>query len=381
MKSTSMNSNSHAAQGRASAVSAGCAGAAHHKGQHGLTLIEVMISITISLILLAGVMQIFTSSRQTYRVQDSMARLQENGRFALSFLSRDVRLGDYWGCLADPTVLVNNLAPAGAGFIPFSGANGVTGANDTGLKGSDTITLNAATPVTGGITIIPPFMANTASPIQVTVPNLLRVGNIVVIANCTNADVFQIQSGDPGGNLGVGVAGSIIHAAGIPVGPPLPVLPAGPGNNVGGTLSARYAADAQLMTAQSITYSIQADPANGNEPTLFSTTNGVNVALVEGVENMQILYGEDTDPRLVTIPPTPLTPANYSANRYVPANTVGLVMANVVSIRIGLVLRTKENNLSTSVQSYNFNGAVVTPADRRLRRVFSTTIGLRNRGA
>ena len=371
MKSTSMNGHIH-----------------HHKGQHGLTLIEVMISITISLILLAGVMQIFTSSRQTYRVQDSMARLQENGRFALSFLSRDVRLGDYWGCLADPTVLVNNLAsagpaPSGVGFIAFNGASGITGANNVAvaptLAGTDTITIQTATPVAGNINIVAPFMAVTTDPINIApTTNALRVGDIVVVASCTNADVFQISHGNPGGNLAASAltpAGRIFHAAGLPT----PAPPAGPGNN-GGTLSALYNATAQLMTAQSITYSIQFDGANNNEPTLFQSVNGgAAVALVEGVENMQILYGENTTPPPAanTLP----TAINFSADRYVPAGTAGLVMANVVSIRIGLVLRTKENNLSTSVQTFNFNGAVVTPTDRRLRRVFSTTIGLRNRGA
>ncbi len=317
-----------------------------------------------------------------------MARLQENGRFALSFLNRDVRLGDYWGCLADPTVLVNNLAsagpvPSGVGFIAFNGASGITGANNVAvaptLAGTDTITIQTATPVAGNINIVAPFMAVTTDPINIApTTNALRVGDIVVVASCTNADVFQISHGNPGGNLAASAltpAGRIFHAAGLPT----PAPPAGPGNN-GGTLSALYNATAQLMTSQSITYSIQLDGANGSEPTLFSTTNGVNVALVEGVENMQILYGEDTN--MVFPPPAP--PAlngDRSANRYVVAGTVGLDMRRVVSVRIGLVLRTKENNLSTSVQSFNFNGAVVTPADRRLRRVFSTTIGLRNRGA
>lgn len=58
----------------------------HLDKQRGLTLMEVMVAITISLILLAGVMQIFLGSRQTYRMQDGLARLQENGRFAMDFI-------------------------------------------------------------------------------------------------------------------------------------------------------------------------------------------------------------------------------------------------------------------------------------------------------
>ncbi|NOX76094.1 MAG: prepilin-type N-terminal cleavage/methylation domain-containing protein [Gammaproteobacteria bacterium] len=60
--------------------------------QQGMTLIEVMISITISLVLLAGVLQIFASNKATYRVQDAMARVQEGGRFAIHFLTKDLRV-------------------------------------------------------------------------------------------------------------------------------------------------------------------------------------------------------------------------------------------------------------------------------------------------
>ena len=336
--------------------------------QHGLTLIEVMISVTISLILLAGVMQIFTSSRQTYTVQDSMGRLQENGRFALSFLTRDVRNGDYWGCLPNATSIVNNVT-GGGGF----------GAVVTGIAGTDgpldTITVAMATPL--NISVVAPFRADSAATLSVTSPNTLTQGRIVILSNCTSGDIFQISNANPGPGNGNIVAN--IGAATVPGNTFITPVAACGGTNC---LSARYGGDAQMLTTQIITYSIANDPANENEPTLFQSVNGgAAVALVEGVENMQILYGEDLDPRPITVPPTPLNVANFSANRYVPAGTAGLIMANVVSVRIGLVLRTKQNNLSTVVQPFNFNGAVVTPADRRLRRVFSTTIGLRNRGA
>ena len=63
-----------------------------------MTLVEIMVALTISLILLAGVMQIFLASKQTYRMQDGMSRLQENARFALHFLDQDLRMAGYHGC-------------------------------------------------------------------------------------------------------------------------------------------------------------------------------------------------------------------------------------------------------------------------------------------
>ncbi len=125
---------------------------------------------------------------------------------------------------------------------------------------------------------------------------------------------------------------------------------------------------------ESSAYYIGKDTTNNNIPTLYrrrlvSGTTMVSEPLAEGVENMQILYGEDTD-----------SPADGSANRYLPAGTGGLNMNNVVSVRVSLLLRSTEDNITTQKQPYTFNGATITPADRRLRRVFTTTIRIRNRG-
>jgi type IV pilus assembly protein PilW len=59
--------------------------------QRGVSLVEMMVAITIGLILLAGVLSIFFSSKVTYFSNEKMARLQENGRVALNLISHDVR--------------------------------------------------------------------------------------------------------------------------------------------------------------------------------------------------------------------------------------------------------------------------------------------------
>ncbi|OGT18951.1 MAG: hypothetical protein A2V90_03100 [Gammaproteobacteria bacterium RBG_16_57_12] len=67
-----------------------------HK-QAGMTLVEAMIAITISLVLMAGVIQIFIGNRATYNTLDSMSRLQENHRAAMDILVRDIRKAGYPG--------------------------------------------------------------------------------------------------------------------------------------------------------------------------------------------------------------------------------------------------------------------------------------------
>jgi len=81
---------------------------------------------------------------------------------------------------------------------------------------------------------------------------------------------------------------------------------------------------------------------------------------------MQILYGEDTD-------------ADGTPDYYVSAGTAGLNMDQVVSIRVTLLARSIDDNLAGQPVAYTYNGATTTPADRRLRRVFTSTIAVRNR--
>lgn len=63
--------------------------------QRGLSLIELMVALLIGMILMAGFLQIFMSVRSTYATNEAASRLQENGRFALDFLSEHARLAGY----------------------------------------------------------------------------------------------------------------------------------------------------------------------------------------------------------------------------------------------------------------------------------------------
>jgi type IV pilus assembly protein PilW len=66
---------------------------------HGFTLVELMIALLITLILIAGSGQIFIGANRSYRLQDSLARLQENGRYALATVLADIRRAGYLGGL------------------------------------------------------------------------------------------------------------------------------------------------------------------------------------------------------------------------------------------------------------------------------------------
>ena len=69
------------------------------KKQHGFSMVELMIAMVITLILLAGISQVFLSSKKSFTIQDSLARQQENGRYVINTLGQDLRRAGYMGAL------------------------------------------------------------------------------------------------------------------------------------------------------------------------------------------------------------------------------------------------------------------------------------------
>jgi len=68
-----------------------------HRRQHGMTLIETMVAMTISSVLILGSIQMYAQARSSYRTAESVARMQENLRFSIDILDEDVRLAGFWG--------------------------------------------------------------------------------------------------------------------------------------------------------------------------------------------------------------------------------------------------------------------------------------------
>lgn len=327
--------------------------------QQGVTLIELMVALAIGLIATAAMLKVYIDASRIYRFNDGLARLQENGRFALEFIRRDVRAAGFWGCNSD-SALSNVINPASNSWINIA-AGHIEGLNGTARSGqpdtSDSITLRGA--FSSGVSVTSP-MTSTSS--DITVDSVLGFSkdSPAVISDCENADFFSIS------NTPSNEASALSHSAS--------------GNNVSNELSKAYQTDARVYQARQITYCI-APGANDAIPALRRLTNpsasqtcsANGDELIEGIENLQFLYGEDTDADADG------NGGDGNANRYLAAGTAGLDIDRVVSLRLSMLVRSIENNLSSTSTSYTFNGATITPDDRYLRKVFTTTITLRNK--
>ncbi|MDH3872278.1 MAG: prepilin-type N-terminal cleavage/methylation domain-containing protein, partial [Gammaproteobacteria bacterium] len=76
--------------------------------QRGFSIVELMVATAVGLALMAGVTHIYVGSKSTYRVQEGLSRVQENGRFALELLGRKIRMAGYQGC-ANPRLLTPSI--------------------------------------------------------------------------------------------------------------------------------------------------------------------------------------------------------------------------------------------------------------------------------
>lgn len=68
--------------------------------QLGMSLIELMVSMTIGLILMLAVLQLFASSTAADRSNKAMAQVQESGRLSLEVIGKDARRSGFTGCSA-----------------------------------------------------------------------------------------------------------------------------------------------------------------------------------------------------------------------------------------------------------------------------------------
>lgn len=67
----------------------------YSKAQAGLSIVELLVALVISMLLMTGVVQVFLASKQTYASNEAASRLQENGRFALEFIAQSARHAGY----------------------------------------------------------------------------------------------------------------------------------------------------------------------------------------------------------------------------------------------------------------------------------------------
>ncbi|QBR85357.1 hypothetical protein E3983_07985 [Legionella israelensis] len=326
----------------------------------GFSIVELMVSIALGTLIIATVGEIYLSNRTTNTIQAALARLQENGRYANFLLSKELRMAGFHGCgnqsKINTTNLVSNQPNLSDYDIAIKGYDGLSSSFSPSLPtyltanpvpGNDVLEIRMASFHSVNLTS---DMNQTNNPVLVDDRLGIQAGEIVMITDCSVADIFKA-----GANTN---ATAITHTV---------------SNNTSNHLSIPYLTNAQVMRFFYYVFYIK-DTGRTNaqgQPILAlyrQNINGVEEEIAEGVEQMQITYGVDTN-------------GDRAADSYQSAAQVNSAnnWNSVISVNINLLFATIEN-VNTKAESYTFNGTTVTPSDRKLRRQWNTFVTLRNRG-
>lgn len=395
----------------------------------GVSLVEMMIAITLASFLLVGLIQVFAGSRAAYQLSEGLSRSQENGRFALEFMQRDVRMAGHFGCVNQRSLMqigpraMNLLfapyaapgsgtrsvakydlipqqslhfhaAPMGYEYVGTAGPTGPgnainvtenpgisSNANDWSpalpaelvgrvVPGSDVLFLHFLSP--DGV----PVTSVSASTIQFNPANwdLLR-------GDMQTPGLFGVSQCGSGGVATVFEATTVVPATGTITIAPSTLGGAANGLNATAMATALEQYPPQQTTlyrAQSIAYYIGVGAGGG--PSLFriqfdaapgaaAVTPFVD-EVVEGVDTLQVMYGLGTAA-------VPNVMRNLqTATQVDAANNWPLVGV----VQIGLLLRSPDRaSVAASALPPMVLGVTINPpADRRIRTPYEATIAIRN---
>jgi type IV pilus assembly protein PilW len=313
--------------------------ATRRRAAAGFSLVELMISLTIGLFVLAGLVSVLMANRQAFTIQQGSSFNQENLRFASSRLAWSLRMVDFWGGIKskDITTSTNVTGMTGIGDCkpawvmsvgPSSTENGIRGYDGAAsfpiancvsdgnyLKGSDVVVVRYAdthgydpSKAAGNVA----FDSATAG----AVPNSTSVFLLSAVAQ--QGTIFRKGEAVPSNPLG-STSGRYVYPFQFEMYYLRPCSDPGP-DNVCGT-----ADDGDAASPVPTLMRMRMD----------TTGSLVSEAVVDGVEQMQFEYA------------SPGTPFQNAASANFPT---------VTQVRVSLVMRSSSRDTTVS------HGGTFTPS-------------------
>ena len=315
--------------------------------QRGVTLVEMLIAMAVGALLLVGLATLFSQNKRSFHQNEDIARLQEDGRYALEELVRDIGSAGFFAELVDPSS-VEPVEPS------------LLGAPDCGVPPAPPMPW-IYTVGTGGLVSNAIAMVDNATGAAAAAAfPCITAGNVVA-----GSDVIAIKR--VAGSPSVALLGNRVYirengtrgimyqnAAGIPVAIPIP------NRDWEYTPRIYYLRNFAQTAGDGIPTLCRKSLVPGVPPTIGDE------CIAQGVESLQLEFGIDTD-------------NNGSANAYVVSPTAAQLQ-QLASVRILILGRAVRMDPSyTNPKTYQLsNEPAYTPNDNFYRRVFSTTVVVRN---
>lgn len=377
--------------------------------QRGLTLVELMISLTLGLVLLAGIGTLFVYTNRSNRQNEMLASMQDQARFALSTLSRDLSMAGYWGGMGQVNEIQPDYDASPPSVTPASSA--LTAALDCGATATDNWALRLkvsesgltrsnriefrnhsdASAITAKWRCVGGYRSGTdavairraagqvsisqtsaATQIKGTPYAFYLMTNGVIGALTRWGNTATIASADAGTTIDAGIS------------PPLPA-PRSFSRFLPRIYYVRdYARTAGDNIPSLCRKELCSSGYSGSGETATCSGSGSALGfytecLAEGIEDLQIVWGLDTNKD--GAPDTFTSTPDSGQNR---------VAVNAITAQISLRVRSSTSDGSyTDDKTYQLGDAADyvpasdsdTTAKRYYRRVYSTTVYLRNPGA
>ncbi|HJS21576.1 MAG TPA: PilW family protein [Steroidobacteraceae bacterium] len=326
----------------------------HPHSSRGLGLIELMVALVIGSILIIGAVSVYVQSRKTFTVNETVARLQENARYALSTIEPDLRLANHWGLTSDPLMIAGTVGngplavPGGAAVcganFPIDLRRAVDGANDV-AEGTWPLACGANNGV------------RDASDLIV----VRRAGTEDVVADAEKLQVYTTRGG----------GASRVFLSDTEPAPIVNTPPFGPNAEIHDLIVRAYYIADSSQTQPGLPTLRRKDLVTG--PAFRDEE------IMPGIENMQVQFGVD--------PGGPDTDGNgfpdfYTGvpTRYVNPGDPILNTALVVTARIWILVRADQQEVGfADSNTYSFGDVInYQPNDGFRRLLVSRTIQVRN---
>lgn len=323
--------------------------------QHGLSLVELMVAVLIGSLLLAGTVVIFQQSKSNSLQDEQIARMQENGRYALRLVARELAHVGYFGGVLDTSVLTVNEDDFGASCKDWVSDPGFepTYVNDgTGSEVNAVFDCISAGDVVAGSDAVGIQRVSDEPVIMVAADGTTTPA----LGTTTTAGSIYLRT-----NQSLGV----LYDAEVKLDDDeKPISDLGPEGTVPNPAVIR-------AYLPSIFYVGQQDGIPGLCAETLRNNAMVSSCLVEGIENLQIEYGIDGD--------GDYAPDYFSSDPAGDAD-VSASIGDVVAARIHVLVRSV--NPITGYENdktYRLGATEIGPFDDAFyRRVYSTTVRFPN---
>jgi type IV pilus assembly protein PilW len=302
----------------------------------GLTLIEMMVSITIGMIIVASIVAMYAGASGAGKMAEAQGRMNEDAQAALTILTQQIRMA--------------GANPKQPNYTSATPRNQVFPAGSYALRGCDGTYSDVTT---------------AANPQSLTCPNnTTATDSITVSYEADKYNTVPTTDGEPTDCVGSALTGL-----------PLTVIKST-------TPPATQSASITTTVAENRFYI--KTPNSPAVPSLYCKGGAsAEQPLVENIEDMQFTYGTSPASTRTGTVAGYLTATEIETDASLVALGVSpLRWARVMTVRICVLVRS-EQPVAPTTASAQYNNCkdvlVVDPPDLRLRRAYYTTVVLRNR--